>query len=109
MNFKYELICIDFFPFQMRLTFICLTYAYWLVVLVSYSGASDEEMLTKRSIALEIADIAVSIKTLTKQKIVEAYNASTNVREPGDLRWVSLGLPRLLTSTDRLDSSKVVF
>lgn len=73
------------------------------------ASASDEDTrdLSRRAISFENADITVSIKTPNGEKIAEAFNASTAARDPRKFRWVSLGLPRLLIKSDRVDRSTV--
>ncbi len=50
----------------------------------------------RSSITFDNADITVAVKTPQGTQIAEAFNATDGVREPAQMRWVSLGLPRLL-------------
>ena len=80
----------------MNLFLIIFVYSYILWHLPDVS-ASDIDLLTRRgTISFENADITVSIETLNGEKIAEAFNATSGVKHPLKMRWVSLGLPRLL-------------
>lgn len=94
----------------MRLLLLVTCVQCLLATRASESGEEmfSEEMLSKSSNSFENADITVSIKTLNGEKITEAFKATTNVKDPRKLRWVSPGLPRLLILRDRLNHSKVM-
>lgn len=71
------------------------------------NGYNADLFSRRRSISFENADITVSIKTPNGDKIAEAFNATTAVKDPRKMRWVSLGLPRLLIRNNGINSSKV--
>ena len=90
----------------LALVLILLACAHWL--LVSRASGSDVAELSRRgSISFENADITVSIKTHNGKKIVEAFNATSDVKDVQKMRWVSLGLPRLLFRKDSEGISQV--
>ena len=90
----------------MQLRLIYLNWALWLVV--PFVSGSDIGALSRRgSISFENADITISIKTHNGEKIAEAFNASKDVKDGRQIRWVSLGLPRLLIRKDSRSISQV--
>ena len=90
----------------MQLVLILLACAHRL--LVSRATRSDVAELSRRgSISFENADITVSIKTHNGEKIAEAFNATSDVKDVRKMRWVSLGLPRLLIRNDSEGISQV--
>ena len=90
----------------MQLLLILLNWALWL--LVPFANGSDSGALSSRGlISFENADITVSIKTHNGEKIAEAFNATRDVKDGRKMRWVSLGLPRLLIRKDSQSISQV--
>lgn len=66
------------------------------------------DVLSRRgSISFENTDITVSIKTPNGEKIAEAFNATNGVMDYRKMRWVSLGIPRLLSKKEEANPSKV--
>ena len=51
------------------------------------------------SISFENADITIVLQTVSGRQVAQAFNASTNSFPPHKMRWVSLGVPRLLART----------
>lgn len=73
------------------------------------SSASEAFVLKRRGfISFEDADITISLKTPNGEKIAEAFNATTGVKDPRKMQWVSLGIPRLLIRKEGINSSKVI-
>lgn len=92
----------------MRFLLILIFMIFGHYLLVHRASASDGDVLSRRgSISFENADITVSIKTPNGEKIAEAFNATNDVKDARKMRWVSLGLPRLLTNNNRTDTSQV--
>ena len=93
----------------MNLFLIILVFVYsYILWHLPEASASDIDLLAQRStISFENADITVSIKTLNGEKIAEAFNATRNLKNPLKMRWVSLGLPRLLVWKKVNNNTKV--
>ena len=71
-------------------------------------GCAANDFLSKRgSISFENADITVAVKTANGVRVAEAFNATVGAFRPQKMRWVSLGLPRLLARTEGPKSSAV--
>lgn len=67
---------------------------------------AESELLSKRaSISFENADITVAIKTANGIRVAEALNATVGAFNSQKMRWVSLGLPRLLARTSGINDS----
>ena len=71
--------------------------------------STAKTLRTSRSILFESADISVSIKTVSGERLVEAFNATTGVFDPQLMRWVSLGVPRLLSKANLTNSTRGPF
>ena len=69
---------------------------YWNLILVT-SEAIDQ--IGRRStIRFDNADITVAVKTPQGIQIAEAFNATEGVTDLQKMRWVSLGVPRLVAN-----------
>ena len=66
---------------------------------------TETDLLSRRSaISFENADITVAVKTANGVRIAEAFNATIGGFRPQKMRWVSLGLPRLLARINKPNS-----
>ena len=93
----------------MNLFLIVFVDSYILWHLPEASAADIELFAQRGTISFENADITVSIKTLNGEKIAEAFNATSGVKNPLKMRWVSLGLPRLLVWKNENNNTEVFF
>lgn len=92
----------------MRSLIIAIVVVFWREAL-NANGSADKLLVRSGSISFQNADIIVSMKTPNGEKIAEAFNATSGVRDPRKMRWVSLGLPRLLVRKDNMNNSKVIY
>ena len=94
----------------MHLLFIksLFVYLHWQQLFTT--SVSELVLLSRRgSISFENADITVSIKSPNGEKIAEAFNAISDVKDLQKMRWVSLGLPHLLIRKSEENTTKVLF
>lgn len=82
--------------------FICVLVLLGHILVV---GASECNLLKPGAISFETADITVSIQTAGGGRVAQAFNATTGALLPHKMRWVSLGVPRLLVRTIAQNSS----
>ena len=85
-------------------------YALFLVVSLFNVDIAENNLLSKRaSISFENADITVAVKTASGVRVAEAFNATVGAFRPQKMRWVSLGLPRLLVRRNNASVSNQSF
>ena len=84
-------------------------YALFLVVSLFNVDVAENNLLSKRaSISFENADITVAVKTASGVRVAEAFNATLGAFNQQKMRWVSLGLPRLLVRTNKASENASV-
>ena len=66
--------------------------------LILFATSSLDEIGRRSSIRFDNADITVAVKTPQGIQIAEAFNASEGVTDLQKMRWVSLGVPRLVAN-----------
>ena len=54
---------------------------------------------SNRPISFENADITIVLQTISGRQVAQAFNATSGSLPPHKMRWVSLGVPRLLART----------
>lgn len=86
-----------------------------LLLLIGFLTA-DCDFKKSGPISFENADITIAIQTASGGRVAQAFNLTSGTISPHKMRWVSLGVPRLLarniaqnSSNSSTNSSKPVF
>ena len=85
-------------------------FVIFLVITVFQVEGAENDFISKRgSISFENADITVAVRTASGVQVAEAFNATLGAFNQQKMRWVSLGLPRLLVQRNNASVSNQSF